>query len=91
MPPVRSVTIAPDTFTITTKRGVFTLNRGNLSPAILAQATSSLEATVNTLITSSTAIQDMAVRIHITQVSPQLIWTVGCFNPDVVIPPTWWL
>ena len=90
MPPVRSISIGPDTVTITTQRGTRTFTRANISAAVLAQPIATIEATVNTALASFAELQGMQVRVHIVQVNPTLQWTFVCANADVTIPLTWW-
>lgn len=96
-PPIQSVSIGPDTFTVTLARlsgltQTFTFTRANLTSSQLTTCAANIpacEATVNTFLDSRTGGQ-IIVRVHIFQVNPVLLWTIGTFNTGLTIPPNWW-
>ena len=90
MPPVRSVTIAPDSVTIVTNKGTRTFTRANIPAAVLLQPIATIEANVNAALAASPALQGMQVVVHIFQVNPTLRWTFACADAGRAVRPNWW-
>lgn len=88
MPPVRSVSIAPDSLTIESIRGTRTFTRADIPANVLAQPVDQIEAFVNAWLASH--IDEMQVFVHIFSVNPTLHWIFKFVAPGTPVLANWW-
>ena len=86
MPPVRSVTITPDSVTLVTVKGTRTLLASDIPQN--QNTAAKAETWANTWLAAN--VLDCQVRVHVFSLSP-LSWTCGTWNLGLPIPDGWWL
>lgn len=88
MPTIRLMDSPADSVTITTHKGTRTLTRADIPANVINKPIATIEGFVRQWL--ATNIPECQMDVHITSVTPTLLWTFVAADPNITIPPNWW-